>query len=114
MALVGLHLASKLPVILNWTTGPANLANAAKLMKLTHVVSSRAFIDRIAVTVEGTEYLYLEEIRKSMGKLEKLWALLTVRLRPGSVQSRVPDIKTDQPAVVLFTSARRRRPRRCR
>ena len=33
----------KLPAILNWTTGPNNLAHAAKLMGLTHVVTSKAF-----------------------------------------------------------------------
>ncbi len=31
LAFLGLHLAGKLPVVLNWTTGPANLAHAAKL-----------------------------------------------------------------------------------
>ena len=46
IALFALHLAGKLPVHLNWTTGPANLAHAAKLMGLTHVVTSKAFIDR--------------------------------------------------------------------
>lgn len=111
MALVGLHLAGKLPVILNWTTGPANLAHAAKLMKLSHVVSSRAFIDRIAVAVEGAEFLYLEEIRASMGMLEQLWTLLAVRLRPGSVRNRVPNIAPDQPAVVLFTSGSEKAPK---
>ena len=48
-----LHLAGKLPVVLNWTTGPANLAHAAKLMGLTHVVTSKAFIDRTQVEVPG-------------------------------------------------------------
>ena len=67
IALVGLYLAGKLPVLLNWTTGPANLDHAAKLMNLTHIVSSRAFIDRMAITVEGTEYLYLEDLRKGLG-----------------------------------------------
>ena len=64
IALLSLFLAGKLPVILNWTTGPANLAHAARLSELTHVVSSEAFIDRTAITVEATEYLHLEEIRK--------------------------------------------------
>src|SRR5262249_50598170 len=30
VALMALHLADKLPVVLNWTTGPANLAHAAR------------------------------------------------------------------------------------
>src|ERR1700694_500307 len=101
MALVVLYLAGKLPVILNWTTGPANLAHAAKLMKLSHVVSSRAFIARTAIKVEGTEYLYLEEIRKGLGRLEQLWTLLKVLLRRGSVRNHVRNVAPDQPAVVL-------------
>src|SRR5262249_5970247 len=44
VALLGMYLAGKLPVILNWTTGPANLAHAARLMNLTHVITSKAFI----------------------------------------------------------------------
>ncbi len=111
LALIGLHLAGKLPVILNWTTGPANLAHAVKLLNLTHVVTSKAFVDRLAITVEGAKYLYLEDIRKSMGKLEQLWTLLTVRLRPGSVRHRVPNITPDQPAVVLFTSGSEKAPK---
>src|SRR5262245_31967549 len=60
VVLFGLYLAGKLPVILNWTTGPANLAHAARLTKLTHVVTSRAFIDRTGVAVEAVEYLHVE------------------------------------------------------
>src|SRR5262249_30606110 len=40
LALLALYLAGKLPVILNWTTGPANLAHAAKITDLTHVLTS--------------------------------------------------------------------------
>ena len=35
IAFIAAHLAGKLPVLMNWTTGPANLAHAAKLTKLT-------------------------------------------------------------------------------
>src|SRR5207248_760403 len=51
VAFLALHLAGKLPVLLNWTTGPANLAHAARLMELTEVVSSRAFLDRLGMSV---------------------------------------------------------------
>ncbi len=111
VALLGLSMAGKLPVILNWTTGPANLAHAARLMNLTHVVTSRAFIDRTAVAVEGAEYLYLEDIRKGIGFLERLRTLLAVRLHPGGVRKRVPNTAPDQPAVVLFTSGSEKAPK---
>src|SRR5207248_8207746 len=106
-----LYLAGKLPVMLNWTTGPANLAHAAKLMKLTHVVTSKAFIDRTAIVVEGAEYIFLEDVRKEIGKFEQLRALLSVRLMPGSIRKRVPHPDPDQPAVVLFTSGSEKAPK---
>jgi len=111
VALIGLQLAGKLPVVLNWTTGPANLAHAARIMSLTHVVTSRQFVDRTGVTVEGTEYLFLEDVRKEIGRWELLRTLLSVRLRPGGVRGRVPRVSPDQPAVVLFTSGSEKAPK---
>jgi acyl-CoA synthetase (AMP-forming)/AMP-acid ligase II/1-acyl-sn-glycerol-3-phosphate acyltransferase/acyl carrier protein len=111
LALMGLYLAGKLPVVLNWTTGPANLEHAARLMKLGHVVTSQAFIDRTGIEVKGTRYLYLEEIRKGVGRWEKLRTLLAVKLFPGSVRGRVPRPKPDDHAVVLFTSGSERAPK---
>jgi long-chain-fatty-acid--[acyl-carrier-protein] ligase len=111
IALLALQLAGKLPVVLNWTTGPANLAHAARIMGLTHVVTSRAFIDRTAIEVEGVEYLYLERLRKDMGKFELLRTLLTVRWLPGHVRKQVPHSSPDQPAVVLFTSGSEKAPK---
>jgi long-chain-fatty-acid--[acyl-carrier-protein] ligase len=110
-AFLALLLAGKLPVILNWTTGPANLAHAARLMGLTHVVTSRAFIDRTAIEIEDVEYLYLERLRKDMGKIELLGTLLTVRWLPGRIRKQLPRTSPDQPAVVLFTSGSEKAPK---
>jgi long-chain-fatty-acid--[acyl-carrier-protein] ligase len=111
IALAALHLAGKLPVVLNWTTGPANLAHAARITGLTHVVTSRAFIDRTAIEVEGVEYLYLERLRKDMGKFELLRTLLMVRWLPAHVRKLAPPISPEQPAVVLFTSGSEKEPK---
>ncbi|MBX9583541.1 MAG: AMP-binding protein [Gemmataceae bacterium] len=114
LAFLGLHLAGKLPVVLNWTTGPANLAHAAKLTGLTHVVTSKAFVDRTQVEVAGTKYLFLEEVRAGMGKLELLRRLLAVRLFPGWAKARLlSDANPDPhaPAVVLFTSGSEKAPK---
>src|SRR5262249_2418937 len=45
-ALLALLGAGKLPVMLNWTTGPAGLAHAARAMGLECFVTSQAFLDR--------------------------------------------------------------------
>jgi long-chain-fatty-acid--[acyl-carrier-protein] ligase len=111
VAFFGLQLAGKLPVVLNWTTGPANLAHAARVMGLTHVVTSRAFLDRTGIQVEGVQYLFLEALRQDIGKREQLVTLLAVRWLGGRVRRRVPVVDPDRPAVVLFTSGSERAPK---
>ncbi len=99
-----LHLAGKLPVILNWTTGPANLAHAVKKLKLQHIVTSSKFVDRLGIEVEGADYAFLEDLRADIGKGEGLGALLASYLMPGGFLRRLPRQQCDDPAVVLFTS----------
>jgi long-chain-fatty-acid--[acyl-carrier-protein] ligase len=110
-ALLALFLADKLPVVLNWTTGPGNLAHAARTMELTHVLTSRAFIDRSGVAVEGVQYLFLEDLRRKIRRWELLRTLLAVRLMPGRIRRRVPRPDPNRPAVVLFTSGSERAPK---
>jgi len=111
VTLMGLHLSRKLPVLLNWTTGPANLAHAARTMGLSHVITSRLLIDRLGIQVEGTHYLFLEDLRKKIGKLEQLLTLLEVRLQPGRIRRGAPRPDPDSPALVLFTSGSEKAPK---
>lgn len=111
VALMGLYLAGKLPVVLNWTTGPSNLAHAAKLTELNHVITSQVFIDRTRIEVKGTEYVFLENVRKTVGLWEKLRTLLAVRWFPGNIRARVPKVTPDEHAVVLFTSGSEKAPK---
>src|SRR5204862_3798562 len=87
LAFVGLHLAGKLPVMLNWTTGPGNLAHAAKLMGLTHVVTSKAFVDRTQVQVPGVQVVFLEDVRAAFGRFALLRRALAVRFFGGWARS---------------------------
>ncbi len=111
MALLALHFAGKLPVILNWTTGPANLGHAARTLALTHVLTSKAFADRVGIAVEGADYLFLEELRRDIHKFELWQTLMRVRWLPGSVRRAVPAVPPDRPAVVLFTSGSEKAPK---
>ena len=114
LAFLGLHLAGKLPVVLNWTTGPGNLAHAVRVAGLTHVVTSKAFIDRTKTEVPGTAYLFLEDVRAGMGKLELLRRLLAVRWFPGRTKARLlsqTPADAHAPAVVLFTSGSEKAPK---
>jgi long-chain-fatty-acid--[acyl-carrier-protein] ligase len=111
ITLMALYLAGKLPVVLNWTTGPANLAHAARTMSLTHVIASKQLVDRLGVAVAGTSYVFLEEFRGKIGKWEQLRTLLRVRYLPGGIRRQVPRPDPDSHAVVLFTSGSERAPK---
>jgi long-chain-fatty-acid--[acyl-carrier-protein] ligase len=114
VALLGLFFAGKLPVLLNWTTGPANLKHAAAIMGLTHVVTSKAFIDRVQVEVPASQYLFLEDVRAGIGKLALLRRLIALRLFPQlTLARRLKPLAKDpnQPAVVLFTSGSEKAPK---
>jgi len=100
----GLHLAGKLPVLLNWTTGPANLAHAVKTLGIRHVITSKKLIDRLGIQIEGAEYLFLEDVRGGIGKLEAAMTLLSTYVLPGRLLHGLPRPDADAPAVVLFTS----------
>jgi long-chain-fatty-acid--[acyl-carrier-protein] ligase len=117
VAFLGLHLAGKLPTMINWTTGPANMAHACKVMDLSHVVTSRAFIDRAGLSPivrsdgKPVEYVFLEEIRKQVGTFSKLAKLLQVRWGIGKLLRQLPPTRPEQPAVVLFTSGSEKAPK---
>jgi long-chain-fatty-acid--[acyl-carrier-protein] ligase len=111
VAFLALHLAGKLPIMLNWTTGPANLAHAVTVMGVTHVVTSKAFMDRIGIQRERWEYVYVEDLRRDVGRFESLRTLLTVRWLPWVVRRRVPALSPQQHAVILFTSGTERAPK---
>jgi long-chain-fatty-acid--[acyl-carrier-protein] ligase len=114
LAFLGLHLAGKLPVLLNWTTGPANLAHAVQLAGLTHVVTSKAFVDRVHVEVPGAKFLFLEEIRGGIGKFELFRRLIAVRFFGGMTKARLlKPLARDphQPCVILFTSGSEKAPK---
>ena len=100
----GLHLAGKLPVMLNWTTGPANLAHAIQMLGIKRVVTSRRFVDRLRIEIEDAEFVFLEDIREGISKWEQIRTLAATYLAPGRFLKNLPKQDPDDPAVVLFTS----------
>ncbi len=114
LAFFALLAAGKLPVILNWTTGPSHLGHAAQLLQLTHVVTAKAFIDRTHVQMPGVQFLFLEDLRASFGKFLLFRRFVTLRwfghrVRKQLLQRMASD--PHRPAVVLFTSGSEKAPK---
>lgn len=89
IAFLGLYLAGKIPVLLNWKTGQANLTHAAKSLNLTHVVTSKAFIDQTKVEVSGTLFIFLEDVLATMSSFGLLRRFLAIRSLPNWTRSHL-------------------------
>jgi acyl-[acyl-carrier-protein]-phospholipid O-acyltransferase / long-chain-fatty-acid--[acyl-carrier-protein] ligase len=74
-------LCGKVPVNLNYTLSAEGLASCAKQCDIKTVLTSRAFLEKVKLTVPG-EVVYLEDVAQNPGALEKFTAFLTARLLP--------------------------------
>lgn len=104
LTLLGLASGERVAAMMNYTAGPANVAAAVGAAAIRTVVSSRAFVEKAAIGDEieaiekaGAKMLWLEDVRASVGTLEKLSAALLWRW-PLARQD------ADKPAMILFTS----------
>src|SRR5262249_7895163 len=92
----------RVPAMLNFSSGAANVLAACKAAKVETILTSRGFVEkgRLDKLVEAlaTEkrIVYLEDIRAQIGTGDKLAALLA--RRKGAERS------AEDPAVILFTS----------
>ena len=95
--------AGRVAAMLNFTAGAANMRSACTGSCITHVLTSRAFVEKadlgavVAELAQQTTIHYLEDVRKTVTKADKLRGLME-RGRP--LVPRQPD----DAAVVLFTS----------
>ncbi len=103
-----LQAIGRVPAMLNFTAGPGNMRLACQAAQVRTVFTSRRFIemarlqDTAARLAESVELVYLEDIKASMGVLDKLYGLLA---RPFAARlHRRSGALPDKPAVVLFTS----------
>ncbi|MDO9416183.1 acyl-[ACP]--phospholipid O-acyltransferase [Pararhizobium sp.] len=101
--LLGVMTAGKVPAMLNFTAGSSNILAACKAAEVEHVLTSRAFVAQaklgpvIAEIEKQVKIVWLDDIRASIGTVEKIRGLLH-RSRP------LRKASSHDPAVILFTS----------
>ena len=108
-AFFGLQAQGRVPAMLNFTVGAANLRSACATAGIATVVTSRAFVEQgklaeviAALVDDGRRIVWLEDIGQTIGRGERLRALLT----RGRIAARHRQlaVSPDAPAVILFTS----------
>jgi acyl-[acyl-carrier-protein]-phospholipid O-acyltransferase/long-chain-fatty-acid--[acyl-carrier-protein] ligase len=99
----------RVPAMLNYTAGLANLRAACAAAEVRTIVTARAFLRQAklqdvvdTLAAEGRNILYLEDIAAGIGTRAKLRALIGARFARRLLRRR--RISPDAPAVILFTS----------
>jgi acyl-[acyl-carrier-protein]-phospholipid O-acyltransferase / long-chain-fatty-acid--[acyl-carrier-protein] ligase len=77
-------LCGKVPVNLNYTLSAESLASCAKQCDIKTVLTSRAFLEKVKLTVPG-EVIYLEDVAANPGALEKFAAFFMAKFFPVSL-----------------------------
>jgi acyl-[acyl-carrier-protein]-phospholipid O-acyltransferase/long-chain-fatty-acid--[acyl-carrier-protein] ligase len=101
--ILALMSAGRVPAMINFSAGLANIRAACKAAKIDKIVTSRAFIDkgRLGHLIEGLQgeiaFTYLEDVRTTITLGDKLRGLREAK-RP--LVERSPE----DPAAILFTS----------
>ncbi len=108
-AFFALQYAGRVPAMLNYTAGLANLKAACLAAQVRTVVTARVFVEQAklgdivaGLEADGVKLLWLEDVSASIGTGAKLSALVASKFA-GKLHSRL-GISPDDPAVILFTS----------
>ncbi len=110
VAFFATHALRRIPVMLNYTAGTANIASACRTADLTHIITSRRFVEQAGLQ-DATDLLarkhtllWLEDLIPQLGLGAKLAAAWRAQ-RPA------PDGDPSDPAAVLFTSGSESEPK---
>ncbi len=106
VAFFALQAFGRVPTMLNFTAGPRNLKGAIEVAGVKTILSSRRFVaqgrlEELMGELQGlARVVYLEDVRKTIGPLDKAYAL-AAGAAPRLFRRAV---KPSDPGVVLFTS----------
>ncbi|MGE5546427.1 MAG: acyl-[ACP]--phospholipid O-acyltransferase [Solirubrobacterales bacterium] len=106
VTVLALQNFGRVPAMLNFTAGPANIEAACRLARVNLVLTSRKFVEaaRLGPTIGAltAKVIYLDDLRGSIGPLARLAGLLSLPFA-GRIHRRRGGTP-DAPAVILFTS----------
>ena len=103
VTILGLMTAGRVPAMINFTAGAANILSACTAAQIDTILTSHAFIERarlanlVAAIEKSVRIIYLEDIRASITLGDKIRGLL-------DANKPLVERKPDDWAAILFTS----------
>jgi acyl-[acyl-carrier-protein]-phospholipid O-acyltransferase/long-chain-fatty-acid--[acyl-carrier-protein] ligase len=103
VTILGLMSAGRVPAMINFSAGAANILSACRAAEVTTILTSRVFVEKgrleplVAAIGATAKVVYLEDVRPTISAFDKIQALANWR-RP--IARRLPE----DPVAVLFTS----------
>ena len=104
-----LQYAGRVPAMLNYTAGAANILSACTAAEVRTIITARAFVEQAklgeliaGLEADGRRIRYLEDIGATITGLQKLGALIATRWAARLHRRR--RVSPASPAVILFTS----------
>ena len=108
-----LQAFSRIPAMLNYSSGPANIIAACQTVRLKEIISSRQFIEKanlqpLVNEIENNGYrvIYLEDLKETIAITDKIRGFF-VAFIPSIYYKFINSSKSmraDNPCVILFTS----------
>lgn len=111
LATIGVLMAGKVPVMINYSTGAAeNCEYGQNMCGFKTIISSKALVEKInCPTVPGM--VFLEDIMATISTFNKLGAALRSKLSAAAIIKSLPRTKPEDNAVILFTSGSEKDPK---
>jgi acyl-[acyl-carrier-protein]-phospholipid O-acyltransferase/long-chain-fatty-acid--[acyl-carrier-protein] ligase len=104
-----LQYAGRVPAMLNYTAGLANIVSACTAAEVRTIVTARAFVEQAklgdliaGLEADGRQVRYLEDIGATISGVQKLGALVATGWAARLHRRR--GVSPGSPAVILFTS----------
>lgn len=82
---IAVSILNKVPVNINYTASKEALASIIKQCAMQYVITSRAFVEKTGITLNGCEMIYVEDIIKSLTKIDQLKAALMAFVLPAGL-----------------------------
>jgi acyl-[acyl-carrier-protein]-phospholipid O-acyltransferase/long-chain-fatty-acid--[acyl-carrier-protein] ligase len=107
VVILALWRLGKVPAMLNFSSGTLTMLACAELAGLKRIVTSRAFLERARLKLDGfaeagINLIYLEDVRAGIGTIRKFLTLLRhLFLQPSAFSLQ---LSVSSPAVIVFTS----------